>query len=125
MAYGANQYNAGGMLLCPMIDARRMEVYTALFDKELNYLQETSALIIEDNSFIEKLEHNKICFFGDGAFKMKTIAGNNNNAVVLDGIYPTAKNIGFIAFERFRQSKFEDVAYFEPYYLKDFVSTSK
>jgi tRNA threonylcarbamoyladenosine biosynthesis protein TsaB len=106
-----------------MLDARRMEVYTALFDKDLNFIEETNSQILDENSFKERMESNKICFFGDGAFKMKNFVRDNFNASFIEGVYPSAKNIGELALISFEKKEFEDTAYFEPFYLKDFVST--
>ena len=102
---------SGEFLLCPMIDARRMEVYTALFDQQLNRLEATSAQIIDEESFKQHLDQHKIVFFGDGAAKCKTVLGHHANAVLTQ-----------LAAAKFQQKQFEDVAYFEPYYLKDFIA---
>ncbi len=110
-------------LLCPMIDARRMEVYTALFDQDLNRIQETSAAIITAESFQEQLSQHKIIFFGDGAAKCKTVLGDHPNAVFIDDFLNEAADLTLLAKEKFRLKQFEDVAYFEPFYLKDFIGT--
>ncbi|MGI4804898.1 MAG: tRNA (adenosine(37)-N6)-threonylcarbamoyltransferase complex dimerization subunit type 1 TsaB [Janthinobacterium lividum] len=108
-------------LLCPMIDARRMEVYTALFDQDLNSVQETSAAIITSESFQNELDQHKIVFFGDGSAKCKTFFGDHPNAVFTDDFLNEAADMTLIAAEKFRLQQFEDVAYFEPFYLKDFI----
>ena len=108
-------------LLCPMIDARRMEVYTQLFDTSLNVIQPVSAEIIDEHSFSSELENGKVVFFGDGAAKCKEII-NHPNAVFLDEFNPSACGMIAIAEAKFSAKQFEDVAYFEPYYLKDFVA---
>ncbi|MGI4727516.1 MAG: tRNA (adenosine(37)-N6)-threonylcarbamoyltransferase complex dimerization subunit type 1 TsaB [Janthinobacterium lividum] len=108
-------------LLCPMIDARRMEVYTALFDQDLNSVQETSAAIITSESFKNELDQHKIVFFGDGSAKCKTFFGDHPNAVFTDDFLNEAADMTLIAAEKFRLQQFEDVAYFEPFYLKDFI----
>jgi tRNA threonylcarbamoyladenosine biosynthesis protein TsaB len=108
--------------LCPMIDARRLEVYTALFNNTGSMVQDTNALIIESNSFAEIMDNHKIYFFGNGADKCKDLI-THPNAVFIDGISPLAKYMGEFSFSLFRKEKFEDVAYFEPFYLKDFVAT--
>ena len=125
MAYEVNKFNTMNHLLCPMLDARRMEVYCALFNKENKFMQETQAKIIDENSFSEILEGEKILFFGDGALKTQNLLNRSGNAFFLEGIYPSAKNIGFLAFKSFEDQKFEDLIYFEPFYLKDFISTGK
>ncbi len=108
-------------LLCPMIDARRMEVYTQLFDASLKILQPVSAEIIDKQSFTSELEKGKVAFFGDGAAKCKEII-NHANAIFLDEFLPSASGMIALAEAKFAQKQFEDVAYFEPYYLKDFVA---
>jgi len=108
--------------LCPMIDARRMEVYTALYDSHLNRASQVEALIIDDSSFKERLQTNKILFFGNGASKCKKII-NHPNAFFIDDFSPSAQYMVPLAMNAFANQAFEDVAYFEPYYLKDFVAT--
>lgn len=114
----------GGVLFCPMIDARRMEVYTAIFDEKLNEVESVSAKIIDEHSFQELLQNNNIIFFGDGAEKCKQTLGANKNAVFIDEVEPSAQYINQLALTKFKQGIFEDVAYFEPYYLKDFLATT-
>lgn len=109
-------------LFCPMIDARRMEVYCALYDDQGNEIKKTSAEIIDEHSFVGLLQKNKIYFFGDGAAKCR-IEISHPNAIFVDGISPSAKFMILLAEKYFAERKFEDVAYFEPFYLKDFVST--
>jgi len=109
------------VLFCPMIDARRMEVYCALFDKNNREVRETKAEIIEPDAFQTYLESNKVIFFGDGADKCKEVI-HHPNAVFLKNVFPSAKNMLGIAFEKFNKQQFEDVAYFEPFYLKDFIA---
>ncbi len=110
-------------LFCPMIDARRMEVYCAIYDEQLNEIKKTSAEIINENSFTDLLQKNKILFFGDGASKCKQII-SHPNAVFIDDIHPSAKFMVPLAERCFTEKKIEDVAYFEPFYLKDFVDSS-
>ena len=107
--------------LCPMIDARRMEVYAQLFEASFNELQPVSAEIIDENSFSSELEEGKVAFFGDGAAKCKEVI-NHPNAVFLDAFKPSAQGMIALAEQKFVDKQFEDVAYFEPYYLKDFVA---
>lgn len=110
------------VLLCPMIDARRMEVYCAVFDVKLDQIKKTSAEIIESNSFSELLQKNKILYFGDGSEKCKMLL-THPNAHFLDHINPSAQYMLPLADKLFSEKKFEDVAYFEPFYLKDFVGS--
>lgn len=107
--------------LCPMIDARRMEVYTQLFDVDLKVLQSVSAEIIDEQSFASELEKGKIVFFGDGAAKCKEII-QHPNAVFLNDFKTSSSGMISLAEAKFADQQFEDVAYFEPYYLKDFVA---
>ncbi|TRX65841.1 tRNA (adenosine(37)-N6)-threonylcarbamoyltransferase complex dimerization subunit type 1 TsaB [Carboxylicivirga sp. M1479] len=108
---------------CPLMDARRMEVYTAVFDKDLNILEKISAKIIDEESFSSWLNQYKMVFFGNGADKCKDVI-NHKNAQFIDDCHPLAKNLAPLAESYFNQEKFEDVAYFEPFYLKDFVATT-
>ncbi len=109
-------------LLCPMIDARRMEVYSALFNWQLDVLKEISAEVIDHLSYQEMLEKQTIYFFGNGAEKCKDVLVHPN-AHILEGIYPSAKYMAILAEDAFQKTDFKDVAYFEPFYLKDFVAT--
>lgn len=106
----------------PMIDARRMEVYTAVFDRDLNKISETKSIIINENSFDEFKKH-KTLFCGNGINKLKEFL-NNENFVVLDNIYPSAQYMGRIAEQLFAKNEFVDLVYFEPFYLKDFIATT-
>ncbi len=110
-------------LICPMIDARRMEVYTTLFDSSFNQLGEISAIIIDESSFKDILDKKKIIFVGDGSTKCKEII-NHPNAIFIDNQAPLATNMVKKATEKFKNKEYEDVAYFEPFYLKDFVVTT-
>lgn len=107
-------------LFCPMIDARRMEVYCAVYDEKLNAVKETSADVIDERSFSALLEKGKVYFFGDGADKCRS-AITHKNAVFIENISPSAQFMIPIAEKYFTEKRFEDVAYFEPFYLKDFV----
>jgi len=107
------------VLLCPMRDARRMEVYCALFDNHLNGIELTQAKIIDEKSFSDKLNH-PIYFFGEGSDKCKNII-QHPNAKFISDIKPSSKDLGEIGFQKFQQNHFEDVEHFEPFYLKDFI----
>ncbi len=109
------------VLYCPMIDARRMEVYTALFDASLQMKEEISAQIIDANSYRNLLDKQSIVLFGDGADKcQETIV--HPNALFLTGQVPLASNMAILANKKFQNKQFEDLAYFEPFYLKNFVA---
>jgi tRNA threonylcarbamoyladenosine biosynthesis protein TsaB len=109
-------------IYCPMIDARRMEVYTALFDASLQRLSETKAMTVSESSFDEILEKQTVCFFGSGAAKCRSII-TRPNAVFID-VTASATGLAAPANEAFLNRHFENVAYFEPLYLKDFVATT-
>lgn len=111
------------VLLCPMIDARRMEVYTALYNTDLEVIRPVSAEIISENSFAEILEEKTIYFFGNGSGKCKSII-THPNARFLDNAVPLAENMMQLAEHKFSQKEFVDTAYFEPFYLKEFQATT-
>ena len=119
---GKTRNKDNSLLLCPMIDARRMEVYTALFTVSGNIIMEVSAKIIEADSFRDYLEEGTVVFFGDGSAKCKDII-QHPNAKFLDGFECSAAHMAGLAERAFQLKQFEDIAYFEPYYLKDFVAT--
>ncbi|MFT5616965.1 MAG: tRNA threonylcarbamoyladenosine biosynthesis protein TsaB [Arenicella sp.] len=122
MAFGVSQFFANSnSLICPMIDARRMEVYTAHYSANLDEQKPVYAKIIDENSFSEELGVNKVVIFGNGAKKCLS-AIEHKNLIFLDGIVPHAKQIGEIAQTKFEQEEFADLAYFEPFYLKDFIA---
>ena len=109
-------------LLCPMIDARRMEVYSAIYNNKLETVRDIAADIVEEDTYKVYLDKYKVLFFGDGADKCKDVI-NHPNAVFLDNIYPSAKYMQRLSEQTFLDNDFVDVAYFEPFYLKDFVTT--
>ncbi len=109
-------------LFCPMIDARRMEVYSALYSPDLSMHRKILAEIIDENSFREEFKDHKIVFGGDGAPKCAEILSKNPNAYVMDNFLCSSSYMGQLSEHKFREKDFEDVAYFEPYYLKDFVA---
>lgn len=116
------QTNPNSTLFCPMIDARRMEVYTALFSDTLDEIEQTTAKIIDKNSFSDYLSTHKIIFAGDGAAKCKGILNYQPNAVFIDDFHPSASYLCMIAEQKYLAKEFENTAYFEPFYLKDFVA---
>ena len=108
-------------LLCPMIDARRMEVYAQLYDRSLHEVRAIQADVVDADTYREWLDERPVYFFGNGAAKcMDTI--NHPNAHLIEGVEPLARWMFPLAERRFFQEKFEDVAYFVPFYLKDFVA---
>mgnify|MGYP006423543693 FL=1 len=122
MAFGMAE-NESSAVYCPMIDARRMEVFSALFDENNKEIRGVQADVVDEQTYTNFLK-NEVLFFGDGALKCKEII-NHKNAKFIEGINPSAKNLGILANAKFENKDFEDVAYFEPYYLKDFVAGKK
>ena len=108
-------------LLCPMIDARRMEVYAAIYDRALKSVRDIAADIVDENSYLEFLEQHPVYFFGDGAAKCKEKI-THPNAHFIDGIRPLAGMMFPLAEKAIAEQDFKDVAYFEPFYLKEFVA---
>lgn len=110
-------------LLCPMLDARRMEVYCALYEGNAKQeVSETQALIVDELAFSETLKGRKILFFGEGALKCKPLLEGNPNAIFTEEvIHPSARFAGKIIHKRFVAGDFEDLAAFEPFYLKEFM----
>jgi tRNA threonylcarbamoyladenosine biosynthesis protein TsaB len=115
--------NQNSAIYCPMIDARRMEVFSALYDSNNIQVRGVQADVVDENTYAEYLI-NEIIFFGDGSLKCQEII-NHQNAKFIEGIHPSAKNLGILSKAKFENKDFEDVAYFEPYYLKDFVAGKK
>ncbi len=108
-------------LLCPMLDARRMEVYAQLFDRSLHEVRPIHADIVEADTYAEYLDRHTIYFFGNGAEKCRDVI-THPNARFIGGIEALAKNMLPLAERRMAEERFEDVAYFVPFYLKDFVA---
>lgn len=111
----------GDVYLCPMIDARRMEVYTALFDLNLNFVVPTSALIIDETSFSKTLKNKRIIFFGNGSAKCKQLINHENTEYAPD-VSVSSRGIALLASEEYDRKNFVDTAYFEPFYLKEFIA---
>ncbi len=108
--------------LCPMIDARRMEVYSAFYDMQGRRITEIEPHVIDARSFTGERRQRKILFFGTGSDKCKKVFQGDND-LFLDGIFPRADRMVSLAEKYYREGKFADVAYFEPFYLKEFVAT--
>jgi tRNA threonylcarbamoyladenosine biosynthesis protein TsaB len=120
---GKNQFlSAPEALLCPMIDARRLEVYTALFDLSCNQVEATQAVVIDETSFSRYLDSKHVLFFGSGSDKVMGII-KNKNAFFMPKFATSASSMINLAWEQFQLKKFADIAYFEPYYLKEFIAT--
>ena len=108
-------------LLVPMIDARRMEVYSAVYDRSLKAVRAIQADVVDGDTYKEFLDKGSVYFFGDGAEKCMEVI-HHPNAHLIKNIEPVAKNMFPLAEKRMTEGKFEDVAYFVPFYLKDFVA---
>lgn len=126
MAYGMKE-KLGGQLepndfLIPMIDARRMEVYASVFDANLQKINETAALVIDEHSFDDLLEGHRLWLFGDGAPKLGKLFEGHPNVNIIDGFKPSAAYMRLLAEQALQKQQFVDVAYFEPFYLKDFIA---
>ena len=126
MAYGMKEKLGGQIgendLLIPMIDARRMEVYAAIFDANLNKVEDTAALVIDEHSFENLSNDHHLWLFGDGAPKLTQLFENQPNISVIDGFKPSAAFMRPLAEKALLDKDFVDVAYFEPFYLKDFIA---
>ena len=111
-------------LLCPMIDARRMEVYPSLYTRGLEQRMPVTPMVIDSNSFAEQLDSHPIYFFGNGSSKCEEVI-RHPNAHFIPNIVPLAKWMSPLAEKAYARAQFEDVAYFEPFYLKEFVAIKK
>jgi tRNA threonylcarbamoyladenosine biosynthesis protein TsaB len=118
MAHPVTRIVEEGACIVPLLDARRKEVYTAVFRADGKVLKDSHALIVDSNPFLELLEKGKVYFLGDGLAKLRSVL-DHTNAVFLD-MAVSAEGVGFLAYKRYSDKKFEDLAYFEPNYLKEF-----
>lgn len=121
LAFQGQALNATGALLCPMIDARRMEVYCMVTDPELNPVEPVAAKVIEPASFSELLAHQRMLFFGSGAAKCRAVI-QHPNALFIDDVIPVASALGEMAQVKFAAAKFENLVQFTPYYFKEFAA---
>ena len=126
-----NQLTTAAALSQTSLEQLLIQIRNAV-DNSLNYVRETSAEIIDESSFQSLFcpdgktkEGNSVFFFGDGAAKCKTAMSQNENAIFIENIFPSAKNMIALSENAFTNNQFEDVAYFEPFYLKDFVAGKK
>jgi tRNA threonylcarbamoyladenosine biosynthesis protein TsaB len=120
LAFSALKKVADGELLCPMIDARRSEVYTMIVDYHLEEIWPTRALIVDKHTFSEVIEKHNLLLFGDGSEKFKSLFKTIAN-IRFEELSPSAKQIGELAWKKYQNAEFENTAYFEPFYLKDFM----
>lgn len=120
----ARQIKIESGIIIPMIDARRMEVFTAVYDASYQLLEPVKALVVESDSFVSK-EKDTIHFLGDGASKCKDVIKGKSLVFHDENVFPSAREMAVMAFAKYEKSDFVDVAYFEPFYLKDFVLLTK
>lgn len=117
----AHQVKMDDGVIISMLDARRMEVYSAIYDSNFNQIRETQAQILHEKSFEDYLESGKVYFIGNGVKKTKGLV-NHPNAIFIENKLPSANEMSLLGYNKYKISDTEDVAYFEPYYLKDFVA---
>ncbi len=117
----AHQVSTETGVIVPMLDARRMEVYSAIFDANHHQIRETEAQILNETSFKEYLDKRKVTFIGNGVTKTKELI-THENAIFIEDKLPSANEMTPLAYQKYKKSDIEDVAYFEPYYLKDFIA---
>lgn len=120
LAVLVQQVSCEDSYIIPLLDARRMEVYSAVFNSEKKQIRETKAEILEENSFLEYLEDRKTIFIGDGSTKFESLCKHENAIFYKDGI-PSSADMAVMAEAKYQISDFENVAYFEPFYLKEFM----
>ncbi len=118
----AQQQKISSGYIIPMLDARRMEVYTMALDENHNVVNPSNALVLNENSYTNYLDEKNCYFIGSGVTKFKEIC-DSKNAIYIENAIPSAKELGKIAYQKFLNKDFENVAYFEPFYLKDFQTT--
>lgn len=106
---------------CPMLDARRMEVYCAIIDSDYSFVKETTAHIVTEGSLPFFSSDKPLCFFGDGMLKCKSILENIKGSVFIENVFPSAGLMSGLSHQKYLKGQTEDVAYYEPYYLKDFL----
>ncbi len=120
----ALQVKVENAFIIPMLDARRMEVYSAVFDSENKQIREIEAEVLNEYSFIDFLNKKTTYFIGDGVAKTKEII-THKNAIFIDDKLPSTNEMAELSYAKFQKSDFENIAYFEPFYLKDFVTGKK
>ncbi|MBL4939888.1 MAG: tRNA (adenosine(37)-N6)-threonylcarbamoyltransferase complex dimerization subunit type 1 TsaB, partial [Lutibacter sp.] len=117
----AQQVHIENGIIIPMLDARRMEVYSAVFNQDYRQIRETQAQVLDESSFTSYLEQGKVYFIGNGVVKTKEII-KHPNAVFIEDKLPSSNEMSGLAYNKHKKNDIEDVAYFEPFYLKDFVA---
>lgn len=117
----AHQIKIEKGVIVSMLDARRMEVYSAIFNVKYQQIRDTQAQILDEQSFKDYLDKGKVYFIGNGVEKTKTLI-NHPNAIFIENKLPSANQMSVLANNKYKKNDTEDVAYFEPYYLKDFIA---
>ncbi|WP_323789295.1 tRNA (adenosine(37)-N6)-threonylcarbamoyltransferase complex dimerization subunit type 1 TsaB [Psychroserpens sp.] len=117
----AHQVTSNNGIIIPMLDARRLEVYSAIYDSSYKEMRRVEAQILNEESFLEYLNKGKVYFVGNGVEKTKHLI-SHPNAVFVEGELPSSNEMSPLAYEKYKKSDIEDVAYFEPFYLKDFIA---
>lgn len=117
----ASQIKSEDAYIVSMLDARRMEVYASVFDSDLNEVRETKAEVLTEDSFLKYWSQKKTYFIGNGVGKTKTLI-KHPNAIFVEGKLPSANEMSMMAYHKYKISDTEDIAYFEPFYLKDFIA---
>lgn len=108
-------------VIIPILDARRMEVYQAVYDMDYRLIEATKAVLVESTTYDNYLTKGKVHFIGDAVKKISSII-EHPNAIFIKNQFPSAQEMAYLSFEKFQKQKFEDIAYFEPFYLKDFIA---
>ena len=117
----AHQFKIKEGVIVPMLDARRMEVYSAVFNSEYKQIRDIQAQVLKETSFNKHLQNGKVYFIGNGVEKTKTLI-SHPNAVFIENKLPSAKEMSMLSYNKYKKNDIEDVAYFEPYYLKEFIA---
>ena len=117
----AHQININEGIIIPMLDARRMEVYSAIFDSRHHMIRQIEAQIIDNDSFSKYLNDGNVYFLGNAVEKTASVI-TNTHAIFAEGKFPSANEMSALAYQKYKKSDIEDVAYFEPFYLKDFIA---
>jgi tRNA threonylcarbamoyladenosine biosynthesis protein TsaB len=117
----AHQVVISDGIIVPMLDARRLEVYSAIYNASYHKLRDVEAQVLDENSFSEYLEQETVYFIGNGVEKTKRLI-THPNAIFVEGKLPSANEMSVLAYQKYKKSDIEDVAYFEPFYLKDFIA---
>lgn len=122
MAWTVSNGAKEDILYCPMLDARRMEVFCAVYNKNLEIVLPVSALVMDENSVKEFNLGKPICFFGDGVSKARELLQKINSATFTENVFPSSKSMAALAAIKLKEKQFENVALFEPFYLKEFFT---